>query len=269
MNKDEIIGTISSVLGAACSATLNVISKDGASSIVATSSAPLLSLGFEKVIMGIVYEGTSDNELERLGISANTAKETYDKNINQGKTIVNSLFTDSDKTTNKGYTYNEVLENILKSVKDDTFSLKAEIYGRFVGNIPFRGDLDASNIVFLKNMISDLSFTELCILEVLSRCSFTKLNNIQIMIGNNNKPILFEFYNGIIELKSKSLLLSTPPFSVGDNIGNLKVSKIGEFLCDVAELHEINKEWLDITEDILNGINEYKEGTPFIAPSFA
>lgn len=268
MNKEEIITTISSVFGAACSASLNVISKDDASSIVAVSSAPLLSLGFEKVIKGILNESTSENELERLGISASTAKETYEKNINQGKTIVNSLFTDSDKIANKGYTYNEVVENILRSVKDDTFSLKAEIYGRFAGNIPFNENLDASNIVFLKNMISDLSFTELCMLEVLSRRSFTKLSNIQIMIDKDNKPILFEFYNGIMKLKSKSLLLSTPPFSIGDNIGNLKVSKIGEFLCDVAELHDINKEWLDITEGLFNSINEYKVGNPFIAPSF-
>jgi len=33
---------------------------------------------------------------------------------------------------------------------------------------------------------------------------------------------------------------------------------MGELICDVADLHQIDKEWLGVTETIFESINNYK-----------
>ena len=253
----EKIDNLCNILGAMVSAGMAIESKNVESTFIAGSSAPAISIGLKKVICGIFNNNSSEREFKRLGAFAESAKETFDKNIKQGRTVENYLFINSSNNK-KGYVFEEVLENLLKTVKDDTITLKSKIYGRFFGNIPFRNDLDSSNIIFLKEMINSLSFTELCILEVLSRKTYKNLQRLQTAINRENKPILFEFYNGIIKLKNNSLLVPAPPYSVGSEIGNVKSSKMGELICDVAELHIIDRDWLNVTEDLFDYINNYE-----------
>lgn len=244
---------ICDVLGAMSSAGLSIAANNDTSSFIAASSAPIISTGLNSLINGVFKEDSSEREFERLGISAKAVKNSYERNLKQGKTIVNSIFINSEI---KGPNINDVLESILQSIKDDSETMKSEIYGRFLGNIPFRGDLDASNILFIKNIIHSLSFTELCILEIINRRNIPKLSNLQQMINSDNRPVLFEFYNALLKLKSNSLLLARGPVSLGDTIGNVEISKLGKYVCDVAELNQINADWLATTESILISISK-------------
>lgn len=249
---NKYVDLMADMLGVASSGALMYNSKTPEASLVASISAPIVSYTAKNIIGEIFNDKATEREFRRFKISSETASKAFKKNIEKGLPIRNDgLF---ERSENGECKFDDVLEAVLKSIKDDTETLKSEIYGRFLGNIPFREDLDYVLLLNMRKTLDNLSFTELCILRLFNENRFTGINKIQHYFFNNQNSLVYEVYTGLLKMTANGVLVAKPPFGLGDTIGNLEISKFGKTICEVAELVQIEEEWLSPLRTILKKI---------------
>lgn len=259
MNEKQYLDTLkkyldlmADMLGVASSGALVYNAKTPEAGMVASVSAPVVSYTAKSIIGEIFNDKATERECRRFKISSETASKTFKKNIEKGLPIRNDgLFERSEEGECK---FDDVLEAALKSIKDDTETLKSEIYGRFLGNIPFREDLDYVLLLKMRETLDNLSYTELCILRLFNENRFTGINKIQQYFFNNQNSLVYEVYTGLLKMTANGVLVAKPPFGLGDTIGNLEISKFGKTICEVAELVQIEEEWLNPLRTIMKKI---------------
>ena len=245
----KYVDLMADMFGVASSGALMYNAKTPEAGMVASFSAPVVSYTAKSIIGEIFNEKATERECRRFNISSETASKAFKKNIGKGLPIrSDGLFERSEKGECK---FDDILEAALKSIKDDTETLKSEIYGRFLGNIPFREDLDYVLLLNMRKTLDNLSFTELCMLRLFNENRFTGIKKIQQYFYNNQNSLVYEVYTGLLKMSANGVLVAKPPFSIGDTIGNLEISKFGKIICEVAELELINEEWLNPLRTIL------------------
>ena len=239
----KYVDLMAEMFGVASSGALMYNCQYPEAGLVASVSAPIVSYTAKSIISDIFNDKATERECRRFKISSETASKTFKRNIAKGLPLRNDgLFESSEKDECK---FDDVLEAALKSIKDDTESLKSEIYGRFLGNIPFREDLDYVLLLNMRKTLDNLSFTELCMLRLFNENKFIGINKIRQYFFENQNSLVYEVYTGLLKMSANGVLVAKSPFSLGDTIGNLEISKFGKTVCEVAELELIDEEWLN------------------------
>lgn len=228
------------MLGVASSGALVYNAKTPEAGLAASVSAPIISYTAKSIISNIFNDNATEREYRRFNISAEAASMAFKRNVEKNLPLRNDgLFKRSEKGECK---FDDILEATLKSIKDDTESLKAEIYGSFLGNIPFREDLDYVLLLNMRKTIDNLSFTELCMLRLFNENKFVGINKIHRYFFDNQTPLVYEVYTGLLKMTAHGVVVAKPPFGLGDTIGNLEISKFGKTVCEIAELEQIEEE---------------------------
>lgn len=247
--KETDIDLLSNIIGTASSGLLVYNANTPEASLAATFAAPVVSNTVKGLIKGVFNENATEKECKRLNISVQACNQVFRRNIGSGFKIRSDCQFVRDKKDE--CRFDEVLEATLNSIKDDTEAKKAEIYGRFLGNIPFKSEYDIISMLNMRKALNDLSFTELCMLKLFDDNRYNGINKIRDYFMSNRIPIICDIYTGLMRMTACGVLVAMPPFDLGDNIGNLSISPFGKMLCDIAELNMIEDEWLEPLRSIL------------------
>ena len=250
MNIDTLCDTLSAV----STASIAYASGTPEAALLTTSSAPILADAFKEIAHFISFK-FSKREKERLEIASSVAYETSSINLKKGLSYrTDNLF----RRTKDGYCqFDDAFEQTIKAIRDDCDTRKSQIYGAFLGNIPFHQELDINSIMIISNILHNLSYAELCVLYSFSKTSYNGINKISKYIKSNSNGEVFGIYAALIKLRNNGMLERIPPFGLSDQIGNLTISPFGSHICEIIqttasdESHPFHSEYFSKIEEIL------------------
>lgn len=210
---------------------------------------PILEEAFDVILLDILKKNLTKREMQRLGISYVSAIEQIKENIDNGLPLrSDDLFVRNGESYSKA---DDILEAAFKNVINDTELNKSLYYGRFIGNLPFCPQIDYSNSLHLQRAISQLSYTHFCLLRYMQNADIIDLSRWRIYLETNSDFKCSEIYSCFKDLKNYNLINPTPPFSLGSEMGNFKISSIGIHACTLLVLSKIpNSDVLDIANCI-------------------
>lgn len=154
----------------------------------------------------------------------------------------------------------EIFEKMINQIKQDTDRKKAYFCGNFIGSLPYAKDLVYSNLMQYCRIISQLSYSELCLLEILN----SKLNNKNVSfydaeqyIKQHEDLVAIEILSDVLHLRNIGLIHNVPPYNLGANIDNIILSFSGKHLCKLMRLNlldfnDIEKYWVTLKTLIKN-----------------
>lgn len=154
----------------------------------------------------------------------------------------------------------DLFESMINHIKQDSESRKAWFYGNFVGSIPFSSDLSYSNLTQYAKIISQLTYTELCLLNNFCRNYKDKsvdFGKAELYVKQTEDPNASELLSEIIHMRNLCLLNSHPPYNQGEIIGKVSLSFSGERLYKLMRLNLLNSKDTNKTLGDLWRITKY------------
>lgn len=197
--------------------------------------SPVLQRIIEKGFSIFDRDSTAKIECARLGIAYQSACERINLNIKSGKQVRDDGFIDA-LNSSKYTDADEIIESILRNTIQDAESWKANVYGRFLGNMLFHEHLTKATLSQYCKIISELSKADIELLHVLNdnkKHCFLPLENSMRNSPDNDSSILF---HSLLHLKSLGLLVQFPPFYLGAVIDTIKCSLYGQQIDQILSL---------------------------------
>ena len=199
---------------------------------------PTVSIHLKKFLYKLAGENQiTQRECSRLENGINGLTDTLQENAKNEKLRTDDLlerkqdgFCDAD----------DIFEDLINSIKRDSESKKAKFYGNFIGNIPYSSDLNYSNLMQYSKVISQLTYTELCLLHNFYKNYKDKsvdFGKAEIYVKRTEAPNACELLTEIIHMRNLGLLKNHPPYNLGETIGKVSLSFYGERLHELMRLH--------------------------------
>lgn len=217
--------------------------------IAAVAAAPTLSEKLKEWLNKWVDEGKiTPRECSRMTDGINGMSDTLLESGKHGKIRHDSLF----ETNSEGFCDgDDIFEQMINHIKQDSERKKAYFCGNFIGSIPYADDLNYSNLMQYSRTISQLSYSELCLICIFyihyKNCgaSFSKAEK---QVANYGDPARSQLLAEVLHLRNLGVLLNFPPYNVGDNIGSVGITNYGIRLYELMRLNildnnDITKTW--------------------------
>lgn len=204
------------------------------------SLQPMVQLAIETILVDICKKGVTRREALRLGISYNSAATQANENIDKGLPLrQDNLFVCSDTNYSEA---SDIIEATLNNVIHDTEYKKTEFYGYFIGNLAFCPNVDYSNSIYFKNLIEQLTFTQLSVMRYIQTMGKLDFSNCNNYIQENADLKCMEVYFGFKELNRFNLLKREPPFNLGKELDRHSLNTNGELLSKMLSLDKMKDE---------------------------
>lgn len=211
---------------------------------------PILKEAFDSIIPDIFHKNLTKREIERLGISYKAAVEQINENVQHGISLRgDDLFIRSDSKYSKA---DDIIEAVLKNTINDTERKKAEFYGYFFGNLAFCPEIDYSNALHYQRIISQLSYTHLCLIRYLHLNNNIAASGWKEKINRNNNLKWMEIYHALKELVSLDLTITIGGISLGEEINTVKLNIAGQAVNKIMGLHKISNDDFNEISNIIN-----------------
>lgn len=221
------------------SASLSLVNP--AFGMIAIGAQPMLAKSIKNCLKKMVGNGITNREYARLDKALDGMSDSIEENLKEKLTLNSNVlqkngdgFTDAD----------DLFEEMLKQIKNESESKKSYFCGIFIGNIPYSGNLSCSNLMQYEKIISQLSYSQLCLLRALSISKETGVNNCggaDNYVRTNPSPDILEVYSELLFLKSLGLLRKIPPYSLNSELGRVEISEFGINLCKLMRLHLLDE----------------------------
>ena len=132
------------------------------------------------------------------------------------------------------------LGHTFKEAIADCEAKKSKFYGNFVGNLPFAPQIDYSYSFTIQRIIRNLSYKELCIIRYFKDNGILKLQNFDSFKNNglNVEKNELSFY--FKDLLSLGVIHKAPPLNMQYELDNMKLSPLGDNICKLLNLQEID-----------------------------
>lgn len=238
------MGTISDILASCTSATLPILFQGSPESVLLASVLPpLLSKAFNAIGDDLLKKNLTQKEMKILGISyvyaINTIKENKDKGI---PFRTDNLFIEGIDENSK---VEDILESTLKNALNDYEDEKSKFYGYFIGNLPFASEIDYSYSFTIQRIIRNISYKELCIIRYFKDNGTLKLQNFDSFNndGQNIEKNELAFY--FKDLLSLGVIHKAKPMNVQYELDNMKLSPLGDNICKLLNLQEIDRKEIE------------------------
>ena len=194
-------------------------------------------MAIERSLSAIGASRLSERERFRIGSSVFWAAQVAEENSRAGKMVQQGQFAQDDMTT--------LVESVFRAASEDSQEKKGKAYGTFLGNVAFQNQVDGGALFAMAKILKDLSFDELLLIAALKgrpemyyEPFFQKLNQE----GNLRCGEMVGYF---VRLHNLGLTIRVRPISMSEIIGNLKLSALGDALCDMANLCEMDPEQRD------------------------
>ncbi len=199
---------------------------------IISAVSPLLQRIVERGFALFNRESTATVECARLGIAYNAAVNTINARFAQGESlredgffdaINKSMFTKAD----------EIIEASLKNVINDAETQKSEVYGRFLGSVPFLEDLSTPQLIGLNSVLRQLTIEDIENLKTFNDMKPHDFSSIEIEVKNGGSAVSAHRYASLLHLKNVGLITRSAPFTLGMDLQTVKISVIGKELLDI------------------------------------
>lgn len=228
--------------------------------IAAIAAAPALAEKLKEWLKSLVKQGKiTQRECLRMTDGIDGMTETLSVFKDKETLRNDSLF----KCNNDGFCdADDIFELILNQIKQDSEKKKAFYCGNFIGNIPYAYDLNYSNLIQYSRTISQLSYSEFCILRVFhisykdKGVSFSKAEKY---VKTNEDTEACELLSEILHLRNLGLLHSIPPYQLGENVGNVIISMSGIRLSELMRLNVLDVNDVNKSLGILQKMTKYMD----------
>lgn len=236
MDDEKTIEVATDCVFGLMTSTISIMSP--ALGIVAIASSPILSENIKSWLKRFVKQGKiTEREFSRLSDGLDGMSDTL--NFYKEK---DSLRTDSLLNTNKdGFCdADDIFESMINHINQDSEKKKASFCGNFIGSLPYTKDLSYSNLMQYSRIISQLSYSELCLINIF--CSKLKNKNVCFLraeqyVKQHENPIAAEILIDILHMRGMGLIQNVPPYNLGANVDNVVLSLSGERLYNLMRLN--------------------------------
>ena len=234
------MGTISDILASCTSATLPILFQGSPESVLLASVLPpLLSKAFNAIGDDLLKKNLTQKEMKILGISYAYAINTIKENRDKGLALrTDNLFIEGVDENSK---VEDILESTFKNAINDYEDEKSKFYGYFIGNLPFASEIGYSYSFTIQRIIRNLSYKELCIIQYFNNKRILKLQNFDSLKNNGKNVEKNELAFYFKDLLSLGVIHKAPPMGVQYELDNMKLSPLGNNICTLLNLQEIDK----------------------------
>jgi len=211
-------------------------------SIAALAVQPVLSNQLKKFLYHLAgINQITQRECSRLEQGIDGMTETLQENMSNSKLRTDSLL----RPNSNGFCdADDIFEDLINSIKQDSENKKAKFCGNFIGNIPYSTDLNYSNLMQYSKVISQLTYTELCLLNNFYKNYKDKsvdFGKAEIYVKRTEDPDASELLVEITHMRNIGLLNSHPPYNQGEIIGKVSLSFYGERLFTLMRLNLLDR----------------------------
>lgn len=245
MDDNKVIDTAVDCFFGLATSTISVLRPS--LGIVAMATSPILAERVKEWLRQWVNEGKmTSREYSRLADGIDSMAETLQHNCEASNIRTDDLV----KSKSDGFcNADDVFEMMLNQIKQDSEKKKAHFSGNFIGNILYAKDLDYSELMQYGRVIGQISYSEMCLIRNFhsnykdKTVSFT---NAEIYIKQHEDPAKSKVLSEVLHLRNLGLLNNMPPFNLGENVGNVRLSFYGirlyELLrLDLLDINDVNK----------------------------
>lgn len=250
MDDNKVIDTAVDCFFGLATSTISVLRPS--LGIVAIATSPILAERVKEWLKQWVNEGEmTSREYSRLSDGIDSMAETLQHNREATDIRTDDLV----KTNNDGFCdADDVFEMMLNQIKQDSEKKKAHFSGNFIGNILYAKDLDYSELMQYGRVIGQISYSEMCLIRNFYsqyKDRIVSFTNAERYIKRNDDPAAGKILSEVLHLRNLGLLHNSPPFNMGENIGNVMLSFYGIRLYDLLRLNlldanDVNKSLGDL-----------------------
>ena len=193
---------------------------------------PLLQRVIERGFALFSRDTIATVECARLGIAYEKAVNTINNHMAQGDLLREDGFFDA--LNGSHYTKaDEIIEDCLKNVVNDAEMQKSEVYGKFLGSIPFLEGYSASQLISLNSILRQLTVEDIENLKLFSDLKPHDFFDIEFKIKNGGSAVDAHKFASLLHLKNVGLIARSAPFTLGMDLQNEKITVIGKELLDI------------------------------------
>lgn len=193
---------------------------------------PLLQRVIERSFALFNRDSTATVECARLGIAYETAVNTINNHVAKGDLLREDGFFDA--LNGSLYTKaDEIIEASLKNVVNDAETQKSEVYGKFLGSVPFLEGYSASQLISLNSILRQLTVEDIENLKLFSDLKPHDFFDIEFKIKNGGSAVDAHKFASLLHLKNVGLIARSAPFTLGMDLQNEKITVIGKELLDI------------------------------------
>lgn len=216
----------------------------------AATVQPLLKGAFDTIIPDFFHKGITKRELGRIGVSYKAAIDKINENVNSGIELrTDNFFVRADNSYSEA---DDILEAILKDSMNDVEKKKAEFYGYFFGNLAFCPEINYSNAIILQNIISQLSYSHLCLIKYIHDHNVVNTKNWKQNFDQTTDIKGMEVYHILKDLVHFDLTMRVKPIELWEEIGSITLNCFGKALYKLMDLDKVNgKEFEELSSIIL------------------
>jgi hypothetical protein len=234
------------------SASLSLV--DPAYGMIAMALQPAISIKLKDWFRGMINKGLTKREFDRLDKAIDGMASTIEENQKENRRTNQVLLSPDTEGFSSA---DDIFEVVLKQIKNDSDRRKTFFTGCFLGNVSFANQLSYSNLMQYERIISQLTYSHLCVLYVLSEFKSgslgnKKCNGADIYARSHSDPDTSEVYSELLFLKTLGLVRSIPPYNLGAQVGSVEISDLGIRLCELMRLNLLEKEDVNKSLSILN-----------------
>lgn len=232
------IKTICETLASVSSAALPIIFNGSPESVMfAATLPPVLTKAFEAIGQDFLDLKLTNKDKHRFGNSFINSLVVIKSNIDHGQ----NFRTDGLLDNNLVESFEDILEATFKEAIADCEAKKSKFYGNFIGNLPFAPQIDYSYSFTIQRIIRNLSYKELCIIQYFYNKGILKLQNFDSLKNNGKNVEKNELAFYFKDLLSLGVIHKAPPMGVQYELDNMKLSPLGNNICTLLNLQEIDK----------------------------
>lgn len=193
---------------------------------------PLLQRVIERGFALFSRDTIATVECARLGIAYETAVNTINCHVAKGdlvredgffEDLNGSLYTKAD----------EIIEACLKNVVNDAETQKSEVYGKFLGSIPFLDGYSASQLISLNSILRQLTIEDIENLKLFIDKESHDFSNLEQQVKNGGSAVDAHKFASLLHLKNVGLIARSASFMLGMDLQNEKITVIGKELLDI------------------------------------
>lgn len=226
--------------------------------IAAISLAPALSARIKKWLNGLVEKQViTPREFSRMDEGIDGMMDTLHENLKNNQPRTDSLF---QKKKSGFCDADDIFEAMLNHIKNETEKRKAKFCGNFIGNIPYAKDLKYTGLMQYSRIICQLSYTELCIIHNFhNKYNQSGINcaRAELHIKRREDPEISELLSELLHLRNLGIIEGRPPYNMGENIGNVRLSFYGIRLYELMRLELLDSKDVLNTMGLLMKIEKY------------
>lgn len=195
---------------------------------------PAMQRSLETVLTSINPSRMSIREKKRVNSSLARALEVAQGHMDSGESVQMPEF---------DYEQVEIIiETVLRAAAEDAQEKKDFAFGSLIGHFAYQGVFESGALYTLSKILKDLSYDELLLVAALKDKPSTNYEPIYNKLLNENDVVAGELVNHFLRLKELGLTVRTYPFTTNHTVGSLKLSALGEGLCNLADLDKMDPE---------------------------